>query len=335
LHAVIAHGKLKDYRDNDMVSVFLCHSSEDKPFVRMLASHLRNSGVKVWLDEAEIRVGESLIGRIGTALDSVDFVAVVLSANSIKSEWVERELHVALNREFRERKVVVLPILLHKVVIPPFLRDKLYADFSNPDRFEEGFRLLLSALGVSQEHLSLLQRQNFKFHKLHHFIAIKDVQGHLAVWRKETTVTPLYPGITLWRDEQFHATGKLRFIGSEPGVIDKTIQDGGNLTVVTRFEKPLEKGVALVKALDIEVLDGACNPEEDFSWLLMGDFEEFGIHLTVPIERPFKEPPQVCYMLSTQECQIPTVSISEEMNAVNFLVRPPIQGAKYVVRWKW
>jgi hypothetical protein len=318
-----------------MVSVFLCHSSDDKPFVRVLASHLRNSGVKVWLDEAEIHVGESLIGKIGVALDTVDFVAVVLSISSIHSEWVERELRVALLREFGERKVVVLPILLHKVPIPPFLRDKRYADCSNPEELEEGFRLLLSALGVSQEHLSLLQKQNFKFHQLHHFIAIKDVQGHIAIWRKETTATPFHPGIAFWRDEQFHATGKLRFIKSEPGVIDEIRQDGGTLTVVTRFEKPLEQGVTFVKALEIEVSDSSCNPEEDFSWVLMGDFEEFGIHIAVPIERPFKEPPQVCYMLSTQECQIPTVSVSEKMNAVDFVVRPPIQGAKYVVRWKW
>jgi len=258
-----------------------------------------------------------------------------LSATSINSEWVERELRVALHREFRERKVVVLPILLHKIPMPPFLRDKNYADFSDPAKFEDGFRRLLIAIGVSQEHLSLLQKQNFKFHKLHHFISIKDIQGHIAIWRKETTATPLHPNITFWRDEQFHATGKLRFIKSEPGIIDEIRQDGGTFTVVTRFEKALEPGVPIVKALEIEVSDSSCNPEEDFSWLLMGDFEEFGIHITVPVERAFKEPPQACYMLSTQECQIPTVSVSEKMNAVDFVVRPPIQGAKYVVRWKW
>jgi hypothetical protein len=301
----------------------------------MLASHLRTYGVKVWLDEAEIRVGESLIGKIGTALDSVNFVAVVLSLSSIDSAWVERELHVALNREFRERKVIVLPILLQRVPIPPFLRDKRYADFSISENFAENFRLLLSALSVSQEHLLLFQNQNFKFHKLHHFITIKDVHGHLALWRKESTVTPLHPGIVLWRDEQFHGTGKLKFVKSEPGVIDEVRPDGGTLTVITRFQTALEPNITITKALEIEVSDSSCECEEDFSWLLMGDFEEFGIHLTVPYERPFKEEPQVFYMLAAQDCQIPTVSVSEKRNAVDFVVRPPIQGAKYILKWKW
>ena len=44
-------------------SAFLSHNSNDKPFVRRLASELRAAGVKVWVDEAELRVGDSLFGR--------------------------------------------------------------------------------------------------------------------------------------------------------------------------------------------------------------------------------------------------------------------------------
>ena len=40
-----------------MSSIFLCHSSQDKFFVRKLAEALRNEGVRVWLDEAEIKIG--------------------------------------------------------------------------------------------------------------------------------------------------------------------------------------------------------------------------------------------------------------------------------------
>ena len=43
------------------VSVFLSHNVNDKPFVRNLARDLENHGVKYWLDEAEIKGGDSLI----------------------------------------------------------------------------------------------------------------------------------------------------------------------------------------------------------------------------------------------------------------------------------
>jgi hypothetical protein len=291
--------------------------------------------VKVWLDEAEMRVGDSLIERIGNALETADYVAAVLSANSVKSEWVQRELRVALHREFQEKKVVVLPLLLHKVQMPPFLRDKLYADFSETNKFEESFRTLLRALGVSQEHLLLLQRQNFRFHSIQHFLTIDDVEGHHAVWKKETIITPLLPGICVWRDEQFHGTGELRFLRTQPGVISESYRDGGTISVITKFEKPLIAGRRIRKILEIEAVGCFCNPEEDFSWIPMGDFEEFGIHVVLPRTRPFKEKPNAYYMLSTQECEIPTISMSQERDKAELRIRPPIQGAKYVLRWRW
>jgi len=39
-------------------SIFLCHSSLDKPFVRELQARLSNQGIKVWIDEAEIEIGD-------------------------------------------------------------------------------------------------------------------------------------------------------------------------------------------------------------------------------------------------------------------------------------
>jgi hypothetical protein len=129
-------------------SVFLSHSSKDKFFVRELADRLRKAGIEVWLDEAEIHIGESLTEKIGAAIDQTDYFAVVLSTNSVNSEWVQRELQIALQKEFRERNVKVLPILLESVEIPAFLRDKLYADVSTPEKFKEQFPKLLKAMGI-------------------------------------------------------------------------------------------------------------------------------------------------------------------------------------------
>ena len=137
-----------------MPGVFLAHSSRDKWFVRWLASKFEDYGIRYWLDEAELRVGDSLIGRIGEAIDECDFCAVVLSPSSVESEWVQRELHIALNKEFLSREVVVLPLLLEKVEIPPFLRDKVRADFSADEKREESLALLLKTLGVGPTALS-------------------------------------------------------------------------------------------------------------------------------------------------------------------------------------
>jgi hypothetical protein len=49
-------------------SIFLSHAHEDKPFVRYLARHLTSHGVRVWVDEAEMGVGDSLLEKITTSI---------------------------------------------------------------------------------------------------------------------------------------------------------------------------------------------------------------------------------------------------------------------------
>lgn len=132
-------------------SIFLCHSSKDRVFVRQLGHRLAHAGASVWIDEAEIKVGDSLTGRIGSAIEEADFLGAVLSKVSIASEWVRKELAIALQRELKEKHVVVLPLLLEKVALPPFLSDKNYADFTDSNLFEHSFARVLDRLGLTQE----------------------------------------------------------------------------------------------------------------------------------------------------------------------------------------
>lgn len=76
------------------------------------------------------------------------FVAAVISQNSIASAWVQKELSLAMSKEIAGRRVVVLPIVIDDCELPDSLRDKLYADFRDPNAFEESFAKLLKAIGV-------------------------------------------------------------------------------------------------------------------------------------------------------------------------------------------
>jgi hypothetical protein len=124
--------------------VFLCHSSVDKPFVRLLAHDLAERGIQVWLDEWELRVGDSLRERIEQAILQSGWLAVVISHASVGSAWVQREISAALTDELERRSVFVLPVILDDAPIPLFLRDKIYADFRKD--YAIGFRALKSRL---------------------------------------------------------------------------------------------------------------------------------------------------------------------------------------------
>ncbi|WP_447513537.1 toll/interleukin-1 receptor domain-containing protein, partial [Clostridioides difficile] len=83
-----------------------------KPFVRRLRTDLLAHGVpRVWLDEAEIDIGDSLIAKIDEGMKLSRYIAVVLSTKSIDAPWVKKELDVAMNREITSGEVVVLPLL--------------------------------------------------------------------------------------------------------------------------------------------------------------------------------------------------------------------------------
>ena len=138
---------------NSIPSCFICYSSIDKKFARMIADVISKVGYGVWIDEGEIRIGDSFFDSIGEALKTIKFLIVILSKNSIQSEWVKKELHIALSRQLKERRVIVLPVLVELCEIPIFLQDIKYADFTNEDTFQKDAQTLISDLTKHLEDL--------------------------------------------------------------------------------------------------------------------------------------------------------------------------------------
>jgi hypothetical protein len=123
---------------------FLSHSSKDKGFVRRLAADLVAHGVKVWIDEQRILVGDSIPEKIAQGLAESDFFLIVVSHNSVESPWVKKELSSALVHEIERRKVAVLPIKLDDARMPDSINDKHYADFRGS--YDEGLKKLLQSI---------------------------------------------------------------------------------------------------------------------------------------------------------------------------------------------
>ncbi|MCB1041265.1 MAG: TIR domain-containing protein, partial [Acidimicrobiales bacterium] len=89
--------------------VFLSHTGIDKPFVRQLRADLMARGVeRVWLDEAEIDIGDSLIAKIEQGMKLSRYIVVVLSKKSIDAPWVKKELDIAMNREIASHLDVLI-----------------------------------------------------------------------------------------------------------------------------------------------------------------------------------------------------------------------------------
>jgi hypothetical protein len=76
-----------------------------------------------------VKVGDSLHDRIEAGIRGSGFLTVLLSQESVRSQWVRKELNAALALELKKKQVFVLPALLEDCEIPLFLIDKKYADF--------------------------------------------------------------------------------------------------------------------------------------------------------------------------------------------------------------
>ena len=129
-----------------MASIFLSHSSEDKGFVRELHKILRGNNIESWIDEAEIKIGDSLIKKISEGIEMADYVAIILSPKSMKSNWVKKELEMAVTKERNNSGKKVLPILIEDCEIPLYLQDKKYGDFRNSSKAISSLMELISIL---------------------------------------------------------------------------------------------------------------------------------------------------------------------------------------------
>lgn len=90
--------------------VFISHAGEDKVDVaRPLAEALERTGLRVWLDEAQVKLGDSLRAKIDDGLAQSRFGVVVLSPSFFSKDWPQRELNGLLARESGGEKTI-LPV---------------------------------------------------------------------------------------------------------------------------------------------------------------------------------------------------------------------------------
>jgi hypothetical protein len=99
----------------ESVDVFISHATEDKEEVaRPLAEALRELGLRVWYDELELKIGDSLRRKIDSGLARSRFGIVILSPSFFEKNWPQYELDGLVAKEQQHGQKVILP-LWHKL----------------------------------------------------------------------------------------------------------------------------------------------------------------------------------------------------------------------------
>lgn len=88
--------------------VFISYASDDRETVaRPLSELLSGLGVRVWFDQQELQVGDSLRQRIDNGLAKSRYGVVVLSEAFFSRHWPQQELNGLSQREVQGRKVIL------------------------------------------------------------------------------------------------------------------------------------------------------------------------------------------------------------------------------------
>jgi len=141
----------------DYYTCFISYSSQDQAFADRLYADLRNSGVRCWFAPEDMKIGDKIRVRIDESIRLYDKLLLVLSEHSVKSEWVEHEVEMALAKERQEKRTVLFPIRLDDTILemdydgwPALIRNTRHiGDFTkwkHHDDYQRSFERLLRDL---------------------------------------------------------------------------------------------------------------------------------------------------------------------------------------------
>jgi len=142
----------------DYYSCFISYSSRDQDFAERLYADLQSRGVRIWFAPEDLKIGEKFWHRIDESIRIYDKLLVVLSEHSVQSDWVEREVMAALEKE-KQGKTVLFPISLDDAVkdctapwAADIRRSRNIGDFrrwKDHDNYQKAFGRLLRDLKAS------------------------------------------------------------------------------------------------------------------------------------------------------------------------------------------
>jgi uncharacterized protein YjbI with pentapeptide repeats len=93
-------------------SCFISHSTQDKKFADLIYTYLRDNKVQCWYAPHDMKPRKKVYEQLRVAIYNNEQVLLILSENSMKSEWVKTEILTAKKREDKEGKQILFPISL-------------------------------------------------------------------------------------------------------------------------------------------------------------------------------------------------------------------------------
>jgi hypothetical protein len=89
---------------------------------------LTGSGIEVRLDRKELRLGDTFLSFMDSALADSDYCLLLWSQNAARTPWVRMEWESALYRSIEEKRAFLVTGRLEDAALPPLLAPRLRVD---------------------------------------------------------------------------------------------------------------------------------------------------------------------------------------------------------------
>lgn len=153
--------RIYDLRATQAIQIsplFISYSHADKPFVDRLDAAFTQKGIRFWRD-----IHDASAGRLETIVDRAmrlnPTVLLILSGNSLESDWVEHEVRSARSLEKEMHKDVLCPVALDdswknspwaKRIMEQIMEYNIldFSEWKDDSKFESIFNKLIDGLGL-------------------------------------------------------------------------------------------------------------------------------------------------------------------------------------------
>jgi hypothetical protein len=151
--------KIYDLRAIQTIQIsplYISYSHADHSFVEKIEVHLNEKGIRFWRDIHELTAGR-MEKQFDRAMRQNPTVLLILSANSIKSDWVEHEVRTARELEKEMGRDVLCPVALDdswkdsswpKRVMEQIMEYNIldFSAWEDDSKFDSMFRKLIDGL---------------------------------------------------------------------------------------------------------------------------------------------------------------------------------------------
>ena len=139
---------------------FISYSGKDSEFVEKLAADMKAEGIRCWLAPEDMKIGDKTWDSIYHYIRMRDKVLLVMSRNSMASDWVEDEATAALEEENKRKQPILFPVCTDLAIMNTdqdwaeyISKTRHLNDFSNwkdADVYQQAFDRLVQDLRAAQ-----------------------------------------------------------------------------------------------------------------------------------------------------------------------------------------